>query len=122
MNNGTLNFYPGPASIPRPVLERIHAEFFNYNNMGMSVMELSHRTDEIQFTIDDTTDRIKKLMGLGHEFEVVLLQGGGSLQFIMVPMILFIIFMWLVYKVLWQDIFFPYTSFLYYSQQHLFLL
>ncbi len=84
--NRALNFYPGPASIPIPVMERIHTDLFNYNNTGISVMELSHRTDEIQFIIDDATDRIKRLMGLGSEFDVVLLQGGGSLQFIMVPM------------------------------------
>ncbi len=84
--NRVHNFYPGPGALPLPVLERVHAELFNFNNTGMSVMELSHRSAEIQFIIDDSADRIKRLMNLGDQFEVVFLQGGGSLQFLMVPM------------------------------------
>lgn len=81
-----INFYAGPGAIPLPVLERVHAELFNFNGTGMSVMELSHRSDEIQFIIDDSAERIKKLMGLDDQFEIIFLQGGGSLQFLMVPM------------------------------------
>ncbi len=81
-----VNFYPGPGALPFPVLERVHAELFNFNGTGMSVMELSHRSDEIQFLIDDSVERIKRLMELGDQFEVVFLQGGGSLQFLMAPM------------------------------------
>lgn len=54
-----VNFYPGPGAIALPVLERIHAELFNFNGTGMSVMELSHRSDEIQFIIDDSAERIR---------------------------------------------------------------
>lgn len=81
-----LNFYAGPGAIPLPVLERVHAELFNFNNTGMSVMELSHRSPQIQHIIDDGAERIKRLMGIGDQFEVIFLQGGGSLQFLMVPM------------------------------------
>ncbi len=81
-----LNFYPGPGAIPFPVLERANEEFFNFNGTGMSVMELSHRSPQIQDIIDDGVERIKRLMELGDEFEVIFLQGGGSLQFLMVPM------------------------------------
>ena len=84
--NRVLNFYPGPGAIPFPVLERAHEEFFNFNGTGMSVMELSHRSPQIQNIIDDSAERIKRLMKLGDEFEVIFLQGGGSLQFLMVPM------------------------------------
>jgi Phosphoserine aminotransferase len=80
------NFYAGPGALPLPVLERVHSEWFNYNNTGMGVMELSHRTDEIQHIIDDSAARIKRMMNLSDEFEVIFLQGGGSLQFLMVPM------------------------------------
>ena len=81
-----LNFYPGPGAIPFPVLQRVHEEMFNFNGTGMSVMELSHRSPQIQHIIDDGVERIKRLMNLGDEFEVIFLQGGGSLQFLMVPM------------------------------------
>ncbi|NEP80752.1 MAG: 3-phosphoserine/phosphohydroxythreonine transaminase [Okeania sp. SIO3B3] len=86
MKDRVDNFYAGPGALPLPVLERVHSEFFNYNNTGMSVMELSHRTDEIQHIIDDSAARIKRMMNLSDEFEVIFLQGGGSLQFLMVPM------------------------------------
>ncbi|MEB3182133.1 MAG: 3-phosphoserine/phosphohydroxythreonine transaminase [Nostocaceae cyanobacterium] len=85
-NNRVFNFYAGPGALPLPVLERVHAELFNFNRTGMSVMELSHRSPEIQFLIDDSAERIKRLMGLENQFEVLFLQGGGSLQFLMVPM------------------------------------
>ncbi|MDY6806426.1 MAG: 3-phosphoserine/phosphohydroxythreonine transaminase [Cyanobacteriota bacterium] len=81
-----VNFYAGPGALPFPVLERVRAELFNFNGTGMSVMEISHRNPQIQFIIDDSAERIKRLMELGDEFEVVFLQGGGSLQFLMVPM------------------------------------
>ena len=81
-----FNFYAGPGALPLPVLERVHGELFNFNGTGMSVMEISHRNREIQFIIDDSAERIKRLMELGEEFEVIFLQGGGSLQFLMVPM------------------------------------
>lgn len=81
-----LNFYPGPGALPLPVLKRVHAELFNFNGTGMSVMEISHRSPEIQFIIDDSAERIKRLMKLDDQFEVIFLQGGGSLQFLMVPM------------------------------------
>ena len=81
-----FNFYPGPGAIPFPVLRRAHEEFFNFNETGMSVMELSHRSPQIQEIIDDGVERIKRLMELGDEFDVIFLQGGGSLQFLMVPM------------------------------------
>jgi phosphoserine aminotransferase len=59
---------------------------FNFRGTGMSVMELSHRSKEIQELIDDSAERIKRMMGLGDQFEVTFLQGGGSLQFLMVPL------------------------------------
>lgn len=80
-----INFYPGPGALPLPVLKRVHGELFNFNGTGMSVMELSHRSLEIQNIIDDSAERIKRLMKLGNQFEVIFLQGGGSFQFLMVP-------------------------------------
>ena len=80
------NFYAGPGALPLPVLEKVRAELLNFNGTGMSVMELSHRSPEIEHIIDDSVDRIKRLMGLGDQFEAIFLQGGGSLQFLMVPM------------------------------------
>jgi phosphoserine aminotransferase len=80
------NFYGGPTSLPNSVLERIQTELFNFQQTGMSVMEINHRTPEIEFLIGDTVARIKRLLGLDEQFEVILLQGGGALQFAMMPM------------------------------------
>lgn len=86
MKDRAFNFYAGPGALPLPVLEQVRSELFNFNNTGMSVMELSHRTKEIQHIIDDSAERIKRLMNLSDEFEAIFLQGGGSLQFLMVSM------------------------------------
>lgn len=80
------NFYAGPCALPLPVLERIRDEMLDYNGTGMSVMEISHRAAPVVELIDDTTATLKRLMGLGDDYEILLLQGGGSLQFSMVPM------------------------------------
>jgi len=86
MPNRTLNFSAGPTALPLSVLKRVRAELYNFNKTGVSIMELSHRSDDIQFIISDSVERIKRLFGLDEQFEVVFLQGGGSLQFTMIPM------------------------------------
>ncbi len=86
LDQRVANFYAGPGALPLPVLKRIHKEFFNYDGTGMSVMEISHRAPEIVAIIEDGAERIKRLMNLGDDFEVVFLQGGGSMQFLMAPM------------------------------------
>ncbi len=80
------NFYPGPGALPLPVMRRIRAELLDYRGLGMSVMELSHRSDAALALVADTVARLRRLLGLGDRHEVLLLQGGASLQFAMVPM------------------------------------
>ena len=80
------NFYAGPGALPPSVLRRIQAELYDYQGHGMSVMELSHRSPAVLELIDGTLAQLKRLLGLGPDHEVLLLQGGASLQFVMVPM------------------------------------
>lgn len=80
------NFSAGPGALPKTVLEQVGKDLFSYRGTGVSVMELSHRSAPIVELIDDTTERFRNLLGLDDQWEVILLQGGGSLQFIMVPM------------------------------------
>lgn len=80
------NFYPGPGALPLPVLHRIQSELLNYRGLGMSVMELSHRSEAALTLIEDTLGRLRRLLGLDERFEMMLLQGGASLQFAMVPL------------------------------------
>jgi phosphoserine aminotransferase len=80
------NFNPGPAALPLRVLEHIQAEFLDHEGSGMSIVELSHRSKLFENIINDAASRIKRLLGLGDDFQILFLQGGASLQFSMVPM------------------------------------
>jgi phosphoserine aminotransferase len=79
------NFNPGPAALPLRVLEHIQAEFLDYKGSGMSIVELSHRSKLFEEVINDAASRIKRLLGLGDDYQILFLQGGASLQFAMVP-------------------------------------
>lgn len=79
------NFNAGPAVLPEEVMREAQADFFNYKGMGLSVMEMSHRSKEYQAIIDETYAAVKRIYGLGDDYEVLFLQGGASMQFLMVP-------------------------------------
>lgn len=80
------NFYAGPGKLPASVLERIRDELGDYRDSGLSVMEISHRAREIVELIDGVERKLRALLEVPDSSAVVLLQGGGSLQFCMVPM------------------------------------
>jgi phosphoserine aminotransferase len=80
------NFNAGPAALPLPVLERIGEELLDYNGTGMSVMEMSHRSPEFEAINSAAEQNLRKLLAIPEEYAVVFVQGGGSLQFSMVPM------------------------------------
>lgn len=86
MTKRVYNFYPGPATLPLPALEKAREELLNYKNLGMSVMELSHRSKEYAEIHEGATNLVKELMGLPDEYKVLWLQGGASTQFYMVPL------------------------------------
>ena len=87
MNYGrTFNFSAGPAMMPEPVLEEIRDEMMNYRGSGMCVMEMSHRSKVFQQIIDEAEADLRKLMGIPDNYKVLFIQGGGTLQFAMVPM------------------------------------
>ena len=80
------NFNAGPAALPVPVLEEIQSELLDYRGSGMSILEVSHRSTWFDDVINEAVARIKRLLGLGDDFEVLFIQGGASLQFCMIPM------------------------------------
>ena len=82
----TFNFSAGPAMMPEPVLEEIRDEMMNYRGSGMCVMEMSHRSKVFQKIFDDTQAKFRKLMTVPEGYKVLILQGGGTMQFGMVPM------------------------------------
>ena len=79
------NFSAGPSVLPEPVLRKCAAEMLNYEGTGESVMEMSHRSPEYQKIIDDAEANLRKLMNIPDDYYVLFLQGGGTLQFSMVP-------------------------------------
>lgn len=82
----TYNFSAGPAMMPEPVLEEIAAEMMNYHGTGTCVMEMSHRSKAFQEIIDEAEANLRKLMEIPENYKVLFIQGGGTLQFAMVPM------------------------------------
>ncbi|GAB1366456.1 3-phosphoserine/phosphohydroxythreonine transaminase [Candidatus Cloacimonadaceae bacterium] len=80
------NFNAGPAVLPEEVLREAQQDLFNYKGMGLSVMEMSHRSKEYEAIINETRAAAKRIYNLGDDWEVLFLQGGASLQFLMVPM------------------------------------
>ena len=82
----TYNFSAGPAMMPEPVLEEIAAEMMNYRGSGMCVMEMSHRSKVFQQIRDEAEADLRKLMNIPDNYKVLFIQGGGTVQFAMVPM------------------------------------
>lgn len=82
----TYNFNAGPSALPKTVLEKAQQELLNFRNTGMSIMELSHRSKDYEEVHNQAIDRLKKLLSISDDYEVLFLQGGGSLQFSMIPM------------------------------------
>lgn len=85
-NNRAYNFNAGPSALPLEVLEKAQRELVNFNDTGMSIMELSHRSKDYEAVHNNAISRLKSLFSIPENYEVVFLQGGASLQFTMVPM------------------------------------
>lgn len=86
MSERIFNFNAGPAVLPLAVLVEAQSEFLNYNETGMSVMEISHRSKPYEEINLEAEANMKSLLGLGDDYRVLFLQGGASTQFAMVPM------------------------------------
>jgi len=80
------NFNPGPATLPLEVLQEAQAEFLNFDNSGMSIIEISHRSAPYEKVHNQAKADILSLMGLGDDYDVLFIQGGASLQFAMIPL------------------------------------
>ena len=81
-----INFYAGPAGLPLPPLERAQKELLDFAGTGMSVMEISHRAKEYDAVHSEAIALTKELLSVPDNYKILLLQGGGNLQFGMLPM------------------------------------
>ncbi len=80
------NFNAGPSILPKEVFEQASQSVINYNDTGLSILEIGHRTPLFQQIMDEARSLMKELMELDNEHEVLFLHGGASTQFMQVPM------------------------------------
>jgi phosphoserine aminotransferase len=88
VNQPTHNFCAGPAALPQAVLKKAQSELLNWNGLGVSVMEISHRSAEFQALAEQAEANFRELLGISDEYAVLFLHGGATLQFSNIPMTL----------------------------------
>ena len=80
------NFFAGPAILPASVLKQATAATEDFAGMGLSILEISHRSKQFAAVMEEANSLAKELLGLSDDYEVLFLTGGASSQFFMVPM------------------------------------
>ena len=80
------NFSAGPGILPQEVLQQAADAVINFDNLDLSLLEISHRSKNFEAVMDKARALVKELTGLGDDYEVLFLQGGASMQFLQVPM------------------------------------
>jgi phosphoserine aminotransferase len=81
-----VNFAAGPAVLPVPVLEQVQRDLLALPGVGMSILEISHRSKTFEAILAEAEADTRKLAGISDDYKILFLQGGASLQFSMVPM------------------------------------
>ena len=84
--NRIYNFSAGPAVLPTEVLEKARNELLSLGGIGMSVMEVSHRSKYFAPILEQAINGIRELLRVPENYKILFLQGGASLQFSMIPM------------------------------------
>ena len=79
------NFGAGPSILPQEVMKATAEACVDFNGIGLSLMEMSHRSKEFQAVIDEARDLMKELLGIPDGYSVLFLGGGASLEFCMIP-------------------------------------
>ncbi len=79
------NFSAGPAMLPEEVLREAAEEMLDYQGCGMSVMEMSHRSEMFENILSEAEQDLRSLMSIPDNYKVLFLQGGAHLQFAMLP-------------------------------------
>src|SRR5687767_244753 len=80
------NFNAGPSILPKEVFEEASQAVLNFNNTGLSILEIGHRTEAFKAVMEEAISLVKELMHLDDQHEVMYLHGGASTQFFQVPM------------------------------------
>jgi len=82
----THNFNAGPSILPREVFEEASKAILNFNDTGLSILEIGHRTPLFEAVLDEARQLLRELMKLNADKEILFLHGGASTQFFQVPM------------------------------------
>ena len=86
MTKRVYNFSAGPATLPLPVLEEIQQDMLSLPGCGASILEISHRSKQFIAILEETEQRLRTLLNVPQNYKVLFMQGGGRMQFSMVPM------------------------------------
>lgn len=86
MKERAFNFSAGPSMLPEEVIKDVADNLLNYHECGESVMEMSHRSAEFKQILADAEANLRDIMNIPDNYKVLFIQGGGTLQFAMVPM------------------------------------
>lgn len=86
MTKRVYNFYAGPATLPLPILKKAKEDLLNFENTGMSLMEISHRSKEYDKMHNESIELVRELIKIPDNYKIIWLQGGASSQFFMVPL------------------------------------
>lgn len=86
MPQRVYNFSPGPATLPYEVLEQAAKDVVNFQDTGIGLIEMSHRSKEFMAVTANTEQLLRELMEIPDNYKVLFLQGGASSQFFMIPM------------------------------------
>lgn len=84
--NRVYNFSAGPSMLPLNVIESVAENLSSYNGCGQSVMEMSHRSKEYTKIREDAEANLRDILSIPDNYKVLFLQGGGTLQFSMIPL------------------------------------
>jgi len=86
MTDPVYNFGAGPAMLPFPVMQQIRDEFLDFNGMGVSVVEISHRSKEFEAVLARCDALVREVAALPDDYEILYTHGGAQMQFSAVPM------------------------------------
>ena len=86
MKSSFHNFNAGPSILPKEVFEEASRAVIDFNNTGLSILEIGHRTSLFQSVMDEACSLVKELMHLDNDHDVLFMHGGASTQFMQVPM------------------------------------
>ncbi len=88
MSNTTYNFCAGPAALPKPVMLKAQQEMLDWQGLGVSVMEISHRSAEYQAMAKQAEANFRELLNISDDYAVLFMHGGATQQFSNIPMTL----------------------------------